>query len=125
MTVNVTIQVQGAERDRISQTAHNPGVPHTPPVMQKIGINPRPVHFFAPFLAVWGAAAHHRGLVVTRLRCIPVMGESIVEADYRFTVEEALERTVLKLRVARRARLRRHRSATNGGDADAPFSPTA
>ena len=39
------------------------------------------------------------GLVMTRLRRIPVQGESIVEAGYRFTVEEASERTVLKLRV--------------------------
>ena len=40
------------------------------------------------------------GLVMNRLRPIPVRGESIVEAGYRFTVEEASERTVLKLRVA-------------------------
>ena len=40
------------------------------------------------------------GLVMTRLRRIPVQGESIVESGYRFTVEEASERTVLKLRVA-------------------------
>lgn len=40
------------------------------------------------------------GLVMTRLRRIPVRGESIVESGYRFTVEEASERTVLKLRVA-------------------------
>ena len=36
---------------------------------------------------------------MNRLRRIPVKGESIVEAGYRFTVEEASERTVLKLRV--------------------------
>ena len=39
------------------------------------------------------------GLVMTRLRRIPVQGEGIVESGYRFTVEEASERTVLKLRV--------------------------
>ena len=39
------------------------------------------------------------GLVMTRLRRIPAQGESIVESGYRFTVEEASERTVLKLRV--------------------------
>ena len=39
------------------------------------------------------------GLVMTRLRRIPARGESIVESGYRFTVEEASERTVLKLRV--------------------------
>ena len=39
------------------------------------------------------------GLVMNRLRRIPVKGESIVEAGYQFTVEEASERTVLKLRV--------------------------
>ena len=39
------------------------------------------------------------GLVMTRLRRIPVQGESIVEAGCRFTVEEASERTVLKLRI--------------------------
>ena len=38
--------------------------------------------------------------MVTRLRRIPVRGESIVETDYRFTVEQASDRTVLKLRVA-------------------------
>ena len=38
--------------------------------------------------------------MVPRLRRTPVRGESIVEADYRFTVEEASEPTVLKLRVA-------------------------
>ena len=38
--------------------------------------------------------------MVTRLRRTPVRGESIVEADYPFTVEEASERTVLKLRAA-------------------------
>ena len=38
--------------------------------------------------------------MVTRLRRIPVRGESIVEADYRFTMEEASERIVLKLQVA-------------------------
>ena len=36
---------------------------------------------------------------MTRLRHIPVRGESIVESGYRFTVEEASDRTVLKLRV--------------------------
>ena len=39
------------------------------------------------------------GLVMTRLRRIPARGESIGEAGYRFTAEEASDRTVLKLRV--------------------------
>ena len=39
------------------------------------------------------------GLVMNRLRRIPVRGESVVEAGYLFTVEEASDRTVLKLRV--------------------------
>ena len=69
--------------------------------MKKVGIDPWPVHFFAFFLAVRWAVAHNRGAVsVTRLRRIPVRGESIVETDYRFTVEQASDRTVMKLRVA-------------------------
>jgi CBS domain containing-hemolysin-like protein len=39
------------------------------------------------------------GLVMARLRHIPVEGEFIVEAGYRFIVDSATERTVLKLRV--------------------------
>ena len=79
--------------------------------MQRVGIDPSPVHFFAFFLAVWGAAAHHRGACggPASPHSGAGGGESIVEADYRFTVEEASERTVLKLRVA-------------SGGADAPAS---
>ncbi|MDJ0956355.1 MAG: hemolysin family protein [Arenicellales bacterium] len=39
------------------------------------------------------------GLVMARLRRIPEKGESIVESGYRFTVEEASERVISKLRV--------------------------
>ena len=39
------------------------------------------------------------GLVMARLRRIPKKGESIVESGYRFTVEEASERVINKLRV--------------------------
>jgi CBS domain containing-hemolysin-like protein len=39
------------------------------------------------------------GLVLARLRRIPREGEFIVEDGYRFTVEEANERTIVKLRV--------------------------
>ncbi len=39
------------------------------------------------------------GLVMARLRHIPVEGEFIVEAGYRFVIDSAAERTVLKLRV--------------------------
>ena len=39
------------------------------------------------------------GLVMARLRRIPNKGESIVESGYRFTVEEASERVISKLRV--------------------------
>ena len=39
------------------------------------------------------------GLVMARLRRIPSKGESIVESGYRFTVEEASERVISKLRV--------------------------
>lgn len=39
------------------------------------------------------------GLVVARLRHIPEEGESIVEAGYRFTVAQATERAIVKLRV--------------------------
>ena len=38
------------------------------------------------------------GLVTARLRRIPAPGDSIVEAGYRFTVAEANERTIIKLR---------------------------
>ena len=39
------------------------------------------------------------GLVLARLRHIPTQGEFIVEAGYRFTVVEASERAIAKLRV--------------------------
>ena len=39
------------------------------------------------------------GLVLARLRRIPEEGEFIVEDGYRFTVQEANERTIIKLRV--------------------------
>ena len=39
------------------------------------------------------------GLVMARLRHIPAEGEFVVEAGYRFIVQAANERTVLKLRV--------------------------
>jgi len=39
------------------------------------------------------------GLVLARLRHIPVEGEFVVEAGYRFTVAEASERAIVKLRV--------------------------
>jgi putative hemolysin len=41
------------------------------------------------------------GLVMARLRHIPREGEFIEEAGYRFTVEKATERSVVKLRVER------------------------
>jgi CBS domain containing-hemolysin-like protein len=41
------------------------------------------------------------GFVESRLRHIPVAGESVTEAGWRFTVLEANERAVLKLRVER------------------------
>jgi putative hemolysin len=39
------------------------------------------------------------GLLMARLRHIPVQGESITESGYRFTVEEATDRSIVKLRV--------------------------
>jgi len=39
------------------------------------------------------------GLVMARLRHIPRVGEEIVESGYRFIVQEATERSVVKLRV--------------------------
>ena len=39
------------------------------------------------------------GLMMARLRHIPAEGESIVEAGFRFTVKEATDRAVVKLRV--------------------------
>jgi len=39
------------------------------------------------------------GLVMARLRHIPKQGESIVESGFRFTVEEATDRAIVKLRV--------------------------
>ena len=41
------------------------------------------------------------GLIVARLRHVPAAGESIREAGYQFTVTEATERAVLKLRAER------------------------
>ena len=41
------------------------------------------------------------GFVESRLRHIPVTGESVTEAGWRFTVIEANERAVLKLRIER------------------------
>jgi CBS domain containing-hemolysin-like protein len=41
------------------------------------------------------------GLVMARLRHIPKKGEFIEEAGYRFSVEQATERSVVKLRVER------------------------
>jgi CBS domain containing-hemolysin-like protein len=41
------------------------------------------------------------GLVMARLRHIPRKGESIVESGYKLTVEEATERSIIKLRVER------------------------
>ena len=38
---------------------------------------------------------------MARLRHIPKKGEFIEEAGYRFTVEQATERSVVKLRVER------------------------
>jgi len=39
------------------------------------------------------------GMVMARLRHIPQEGESIIEAGFRFTVEEATDRSIVKLRV--------------------------
>ena len=39
------------------------------------------------------------GIVITRLRYIPQKAESIIEPEYRFIVEQANERAILKLRV--------------------------
>lgn len=39
------------------------------------------------------------GLMMARLRHIPEQGESIIEAGYRFTVEEATDRSITKIRV--------------------------
>jgi CBS domain containing-hemolysin-like protein len=36
---------------------------------------------------------------MARLRHIPKQGESIVESGFRFTVEEATDRAIVKLRV--------------------------
>ncbi len=41
------------------------------------------------------------GLVMARLRHIPVEGESILEFGYRFTVEQATERAIQKVRIER------------------------
>jgi CBS domain containing-hemolysin-like protein len=39
------------------------------------------------------------GLMMARMRHIPGVGESIVESGFRFTVAEATDRAVVKLRV--------------------------
>jgi putative hemolysin len=41
------------------------------------------------------------GLVTARLRHIPKRGEYVIESGYRFTVEQATERSITKLRVER------------------------
>jgi CBS domain containing-hemolysin-like protein len=41
------------------------------------------------------------GLVIARLRHSPEQGESIEEAGYRFIVEKATERSILRVRVER------------------------
>ena len=41
------------------------------------------------------------GFVEARLRHIPKVGESVVEAGWRFRVEETTERAIIKLRVER------------------------
>jgi CBS domain containing-hemolysin-like protein len=43
------------------------------------------------------------GMLVARLRHLARVGESCVEGGYRFTVEEATERAILKVRVEREA----------------------
>ena len=47
------------------------------------------------------AADYHTlgGLVIARLKRIPTVGENIVESGYRFTVAQATERAIVKLRV--------------------------
>jgi CBS domain containing-hemolysin-like protein len=39
------------------------------------------------------------GLMMARLRHIPKQGEQIIESGYRFTVEEATDRNIEKIRV--------------------------
>jgi putative hemolysin len=39
------------------------------------------------------------GLMMARLRHIPKQGEQIIESGYRFTVEEATDRNIVKIRV--------------------------
>lgn len=41
------------------------------------------------------------GLIMARLRHVPVAGETVSEAGYRFTVEEATDRAIKRLRVER------------------------
>jgi len=41
------------------------------------------------------------GMVMARLRHVPEEGESIIESGFRFTVEKATERSIVKLRVER------------------------
>lgn len=53
-------------------------------------------------VALPAADAHTvAGMVIARLRHIPKVGESLVAAGYRFTVEEATERMVVRLHVQR------------------------
>jgi putative hemolysin len=47
------------------------------------------------------------GLVTARLRHIPKRGEYVIESGYRFTVEQATERSIIKLRVERELALPR------------------
>jgi CBS domain containing-hemolysin-like protein len=53
------------------------------------------------------------GLILARLRHIPQVGESIVEAGYRFTVTEATERAINKLRVELEASAKRDDQPAN------------
>jgi CBS domain containing-hemolysin-like protein len=41
------------------------------------------------------------GLVISHLRHIPVKGESVIQAGYRFVVEDVNDRGILQLRVER------------------------
>ena len=41
------------------------------------------------------------GLIMARLPHVPVAGETVSEAGYRFTVEEATDRAIKRLRVER------------------------
>jgi len=41
------------------------------------------------------------GMVISHLRHIPTEGEYVIQAGYRFTVEQTTERGIAKLRVER------------------------